>query len=174
MLEPYARFTDRARSLLLDIAHASGAEHAAGVARLLRFKVTGTTLITYQRSERFSALPPRVIGVDEFAWRKGSRYGTIVVDLECRRPVDLLPTDSVAEFTHWLERHRPVAVIARDRDESFALAARSAAPEAIQVADRFHLAKNVLDVFRTLVLSRKWKGVSDERTPVSGVLTPHE
>ena len=170
VLEPYARFTERAKALLLEIGHASGAEQAAGVARLFGFKVSGATLITYQRRERFHFEPPQVIGVDEFAWRRGSRYGTIVVDLERRRPVDILPTDSVGEFSHWLGRHAPVAVIARDRDESFALAARDSAPGAIQVADRFHLAKNVLDAFREFVLSRKWKGVGQDHLPRSAAL----
>ena len=165
LLEPYARFTERARALLLELVHASGGEQAASVARLLGLKVSGATLITNQRSERFSFQPLRVIGVDEFAWRKGFRYGTIIVDLERRRPVDLLPTDSVAEFSHWLGRHPPVAVIARDRDEVFAQAAREAAPEAVQVADRFHLAKNVLDVFRELVLYRKWDSPGEELPP---------
>ena len=170
VLGQYARFTDRARAALLELAHASSAKQAARVVRLLGFVVSGASLITFQRRERFTYEAPRAIGVDEFAWRRGFRYGTLIVDLERRRPVDLLPADSADEFSHWLSRHPPVGVIARDRDEVFAHAARKTAPDALQVADRFHLTKNVLDTFRDCALSRKWKSADEQ--PVIDLSTP--
>ena len=136
VLEPHARLTGRARAALLEVAHASAAEQAAAVARLYGFKVSPDTLLRLQRLETFPPCMPRVIGVDEFAWKRGMRYGTIIVDLERRRPVDLLATDSVEEVEEWLRRHGGVAVVARERDQVFAQAARAAVPDAAQVADR--------------------------------------
>lgn len=85
----------------------------------------------------------RVLGVDDWAWRKAQRYGTILVDLERRRPVDLLADRSATSLERWLRDHPGVEVIARDRSNCYAEAATNAAPEAIQVADRFHLLSNL-------------------------------
>lgn len=157
VLARYGRRTERTQKVLLELAHASSGEGAARIARLLGFEVSADTLLRLQRREVFIHPAPMVIGVDEFAWRKRSNYGTLVVDLERRQPLDLLPTDTVKEFAHWLERHPPVAAIARDRDAVFARAAREVVPGALQVADRFHLVMNVMDAFRTFVLSRRWE-----------------
>jgi hypothetical protein len=86
---------------------------------------------------------PRVLGFDEWAWRKRRRYGTILVDLETHQVVDLLPDDQRATITAWLQAHPGVEVISRDRSGPFALAATEGAPQAQQVADRFHLLQNL-------------------------------
>jgi transposase len=100
--------------------------------------------------------PPRVLGVDEWAWRKGHTYGTILVDLERRVAVDLLPGRSAEGFARWLVEHPGVEIIARDRSEIYAEGARRGAPEAVQVVDRWHLLKNVSDlVERVLQRHRK-------------------
>jgi transposase len=157
ILEPYARLTNRAQAALLELAHASSAEQAARVAGLYGFRVSPDTLLKLQRREAFPLQSPAVIGIDEFAWKKRMRYGTIIVDLERRRPVDLLPTDSAEKVAEWLSRHPGITVMARDRDEVFAQAARTAVPKALQVADRFHLVQNVTETFRTFVHSRRWE-----------------
>jgi hypothetical protein len=85
----------------------------------------------------------RVIGVDEWAWRKGEKFGTIVVDLERRRVVDLLADRSAGRMADRFKQHPEVVIINRDRDGLYADAARQGAPQARQVADRFHLLKNL-------------------------------
>jgi transposase len=85
----------------------------------------------------------RVAGVDEGAWRKGAKFGTIVVDLERRRVVDLLADRSADRMADWFGQHPEVEIINRDRDGLYADAARQGAPQARQVADRFHLLKNL-------------------------------
>jgi len=88
--------------------------------------------------------------VDDWAWRKGRSWGTVIVDLERRRPIALLPDRSGASFEAWLRRHRGVEVIARDRSRDFARAAQAAAPHAMQVADRWHLLLNLRQMGDTL------------------------
>jgi transposase len=87
--------------------------------------------------------PIRTLGVDDWAWRKGEDYGTILVDLDRRRVVDLLPGRSAEELAAWLGRHPTVSVISRDRSGLYAEGARVGAPDAVQVADRFHLVLNL-------------------------------
>ena len=87
--------------------------------------------------------PPRVVGIDDWAWRKGQRYGTIVVDLERSDVIDLLPDRDGETVAAWLTAHPGVEVVSRDRSAAYAQAATEGAPQAGQVADRWHLLKNL-------------------------------
>jgi len=89
--------------------------------------------------------PIPVVGVDDWAWRKGSKYGTILIDLQRREVADLLPERSADSFTLWLQQHPEVNTISRDRQGLYAEGARRGAPQAEQVADRFHLVQNLIE-----------------------------
>ena len=105
--------------------------------------------------------------MDDFAWRKRRRYGTALVDLERHQLIDLLPDRSATSVAAWLRQHPEIVVISRDRGGEYADGARRGAPQAVQVADRFHLLRNLGDVVRRVLL-RHAKLVGRVRTPGSG------
>jgi transposase len=90
-----------------------------------------------------AAPPVRVAAIDDWSWRKGFTYGTIIVDLERRNVVDVLPVRSVEETARWLKRHPEIEIVSRDRCGLYAQGTRQGAPRARQVADRFHLLQNL-------------------------------
>ena len=105
------------------------------------------------------------MGVDDWAWTKGQSFGTILVDLERGVVADLLPTRSAESLTVWLKEHPEVVVVSRDRQGSYADGARRGAPQAMQVADRFHLIVNLTQaVERELAVRRQYLQLAPSRT----------
>jgi transposase len=151
----YARRTSRQQDILLLIAFALGGEAGARLAWKLVCGVSADTLLRVIRhAPEPTLVPPTVLGVDDWAWRKGYRYGTILVDLERHRVIDLLPERSAASFAAWLREHAGIRIISRDRGNDYLHGASTGAPAAVQVADRFHVVMNLSDavesVFRRL------------------------
>jgi len=99
-----------------------------------------------------AATSVRVLGIDDWAYRKGLTYGTILVDLEAQQIVDLLPDRSAESVAEWLRQHPGVQIITRDRASVYADGARQGAPNAVQVADRWHLLKNLKDAVQATLL----------------------
>jgi transposase len=157
VLARYARQTERLRHVLLELVHASGAEMAARLARWLGYVTSPDTLLRRQRAEPIILPAPRVLGVDEFALRRGVTYATLLVDLERHQPVAVLEGRTAEPLMQWLQAPPSVTIFAHDRAEAYALAGRQAVPEALQVADRFHLVRTVGDALKTLLHSRRWR-----------------
>jgi transposase len=156
VLARYARQTQRLRKALLELAFSSCAEAAARVSKLLGYVTSPDTLIRQQRREQITTPIPQVLGVDEFALRRGCTYGTILIDLERHQPVDILDGKQAEPLAQWLRDHPGVDILVRDRAEAYALAGHTAAPQALQLVDRFHLARNVSDALRERLRSRRW------------------
>jgi transposase len=153
---PRCRRTAGQRRALEQIGGALGGAAGARLAQSLGLPASRATLLRLVRAAPCPEAPtPRVLGVDDWAWRRGQRCGSILVDLEQRRPVDLLPDRTAESLTAWLREHPGVEVISRDRGGAYAEGARQGAPDAVQVADRFHLLANVGDALERVLGSRR-------------------
>ncbi|HZS91449.1 MAG TPA: ISL3 family transposase [Chloroflexota bacterium] len=140
-LVPYrARQTPRCTQALRAIGFAVGGEAGARLATRLGLRTSADTLLRLLRASPTPPAPPAiVIGLDDFALRKGRVYGTILVDLERRRPIDLLPERTADAVAARLRANPQITVVARDRSAEYARGVTAGAPQATQVADRFHL-----------------------------------
>jgi transposase len=129
------------------VSFALRGEAGAGLLRDLGVTVSGDTLLKHIRSlDLVETATPRILSVDDFAFRRGRSWGTVLVDLERHRLADILPDRSSGTSAAWLVQHSGIEVVSRDRSGEHADAVRRATPGAIQVADRFHLLKNLEDV----------------------------
>lgn len=156
-----ARRTEGQRVALEDYGRVIGGAGGARLAQQRGLEGSGSTILRLVRACPLSDHPtPRVLGVDDWARKRGQTYGTILVDLERHQVVDLLEDRTAAGLATWLRAHPGIEVIARDRAGAYADGARQGAPEAVQVADRFHLLMNVGEALER-VLSRK-RGVLKE------------
>jgi transposase len=150
-LEPRARSTTRLTDAHRAVGFALGGEAGARLATCLAMPTSPDTLL--RRIKDAVVEPsslPRYVGVDDWAVRKGQRYGTIVVDLERGCVVDLLPGRDGTALEAWLKEHPGIEVVSRDRWAAFAQAATAGAPQAKQVADRWHLLKNLREAIEKL------------------------
>lgn len=156
VVAPYARRTMRLADLLTLIGFALGGEAGSYLVERMGLEIAPETLLRLVRKQQEQPVPtPRVLGVDDFCFRRRRSYGAILVDLEQRVPIDLLPDREAETFEKWLLAHPGVQIISRDRGAAFAEGARQGAPKARQVADRWHLLANLSDTMQGFFLTKQ-------------------
>jgi len=144
LVQPWARVSNRLLSELQALGLSASAEVSERLAPRLGMQVKAPTLLRYLRTIASpSDVSVRILGIDEFAIRRGDSYGTILVNLETGKPLDLLPDRTAEAVFPWLENHQEIDVVSRDRASSYADAVKRALPHATQVADRYHLIQNL-------------------------------
>ena len=150
-LPVYSRKTGRMLRLIEILGFALGGKAGAWVAQQIGIDISADTVIRILLKKPDQEFPtPKVLGIDDWSFRKGKTYGTILVDLEKQQTIDLLPDREAETLIQWLKDHPGVEIISRDRASAYSAGAEEGAPEAIQVADRWHLLKNVRELFQKI------------------------
>jgi len=152
LLEKHARRTVRLHKAQTTIAFALGGQAGSRLASKLQMPISGDTLLRMIRSTPPPpSLDSKVVGVDDWAKRRGRVYGTILVDLERHQVIDLLPDRTAETLAQWLRSHPEVKIVARDRSMEYARGISEGAPQAIQVADRWHLLVNLREALQRVL-----------------------
>ena len=155
LLSPKARRTQRLKQQHREIAFELGGEAGKQVCRVTGMPISGDTLIrAIRQSPEQAVRTPCVLGIDDWAKRKGQAYGTILVDLETHEPIDLLSSRTAEVVTTWLNAHPGVQIVSRDRGGEYIKGVNDGAAEIEQVADRWHLLSNLREAL-VAVLEKK-------------------
>ncbi|MEO3978112.1 ISL3 family transposase [Streptomyces sp. CAU 1734] len=157
LTERFARRTPALRLALERIALALAGRPAARLAAHLSIPLSANSLLRLIRRlpDKNLSAAPRVIGVDDFALKKGHVYGTIIMDMETGERVDVLPDRTSQTLAAWLADHPGAEIVCRDRASAYAEAVRTACPDAIQVADRHHLWMNLCEAVEKCVAAHR-------------------
>jgi len=149
---PYSRQTNRLAQVIRSLAYEAGGKGGAKLAINLGIRISHDTLIRQvYRAPKPEYETPKALGVDDFAFKKGQNYGTILVDLERHVVIDLLEDRTAETLAQWLIEHPGIEIISRDRAGAYASGAKKGASDAVQVADRWHLLKNLGDTLERLL-----------------------
>ena len=152
--QPWARRTLRLAQSLLAVGVVLGGRAGSRLTQRLQRPTPWSSLLRLvQHAPLPQAIAFTAVGVDEWAWRRGSQYGTIFVDLETHRVIDLLPDRSADSVAQWLRDHPSITVVSRDRSGLYAHGITQGAPRAIQVVDRFPLVSNLREALETFFLA---------------------
>ena len=156
LVAAYSCHTHRLATALRALGLALGGSMGARVAARLQLPTSPSTLLRLVRGTPIPPMPAlQAVGIDEWAWRRGHRYGTMLVDLVSHRVVDLLPDRSAATVAAWLAQHPTISVVCRDRSDLYAEGICRGAPQAVQVVDRFHLVQNLRQALEAFLIDHR-------------------
>src|SRR5437879_6490526 len=149
---PRVKFTLRLQETLGEMGFALGGEAGARLGKYLSIPGSSDTILRLvKQSQLPAASSPHIVGIDDWSWKRRLRYGTLICDLASNKPIDVLPDRSVETVSFWFENHPTVEIVSRDRSSEYAAAIKKGAPQALQVADRWHIGKNLADSVETLL-----------------------
>jgi transposase len=151
-VEPWAQVTTRLFEAVQAIGLATSGELGTRLADRIGFHTSPTTMLgRIMALAPYSSPPIACLGIDDWSFRRGHKFGTILVDLTTHTIIDLLADRSTETSAAWMRKHPEIEVVSRDRGEEYAAAARLGAPQARQVSDRFHLVKNLSEIVETVL-----------------------
>jgi transposase len=144
------RMTTRLEELIQTLALETSCAGAAAICKKMGIRVSGDTIVRMLRRLADQPAPKcgDTVGVDDFAYKKGHTYCTVIVDEETRRPIEILDGRDGEKLSAWLKSNKQIKKVTRDRAGAYARAISEALPEAMQVADRFHLHQNLLNAIK--------------------------
>lgn len=164
----YARETQRRNTTLENVAFALGGKPAERITHVLGMPTSDSTLLRrIRRAPSTAEITAQVIGIDDFAFKKGNTYGTIVVNHQSGRPMDLLPNREAQTVEKWAREHPEIEVVSRDRSGAYKAGIDAGAPQAVQVADRFHLLVNAREALQRVVERKNASLLQTARTVMS-------
>lgn len=168
---PHVKFTRRLQEALREMGFESGGEGGARLGKKLSYPGSPDTILRLVKETQLpTTSSPRVVGIDDWSWKRGLRYGTLICDLESKRPIDVLPDRSVQTVSAWFEKRPSVEIVSRDRSSEYAAAITKGAPQALQVADRWHIGKNLAESVQTLLARCR----AEIRRGVQGQVLPEQ
>ena len=155
-LDSYSRMTERCADFICTLAMETSCEGSARICKSMNINVSGDTIIRLL-TKRFELqegpICGTVIGVDDFALKKRHRYGTVIVDEATHKPITLLEGRDGKGLKDWLQKNKHIKAVTRDRASAYAAAIQEVLPDAMQIADRFHLHQNLLEVIQETLKS---------------------
>ena len=149
---PRVKFTLRLQEALREMGFVLGGEAGARLGKRLSIPGSPETILRLVKQAQWPApSSPRVVGIDDWSWKRRLRYGTLICDLESCKPIDVLPDRSVETVSAWFEKHPTVEIVSRDRSSEYAAGISKGVPQALQVANLWHIGKNLAESVQTLL-----------------------
>lgn len=153
----YGRSFERLNKQLLSMGLELGGNVAHRIIKLSFVKISASTILRLIVKCPIPTIKlPKIIGVDDWAFKKRLKCGTIIVDLETNEVIDLLPDREAATLTNWLKRHTSVETVSRDRSSTYASGITQASDKIVQIADRWHILKNLTEGFERFLNTQRW------------------